>query len=110
MAYADNQDSIASAMHKALSGALNAHDPSNVRSVVEVSAPTRDAALALWDEILAGRITPDDDYEAPQVLPAPEFYVKNRLADSQEPCQGFWHCSFIEQEMAKIQAQIESQH
>jgi len=34
---------------------------------VEISAPTKEEALALWDAILTGNITPDADHEAVQV-------------------------------------------
>ncbi len=44
-----------------------AENGSNDKTNVEVSAPTKEEALELWDKILDGLIAPDLDYEAPQV-------------------------------------------
>lgn len=83
---------------------IPAGNDSSDRSLVNVSAPTKDAALALWDAILEGSIAPELDYSAPQVS-IPTFNV-DRLA-RMEALAADIATILLEQAMQRLQDRIQ---
>lgn len=76
----------------------------SVRSIINVSAPTKDEALALWDKILEGSIAPERDYAAPQVVVA--AFDPDRLAQLEVQATAM-AMTLLEQAMSKLQKSIQ---
>ncbi len=83
---------------------IPADSGSSDRSLVNVSAPTKDAALALWDAILEGSIAPEIDYSSPQIS-IPTFNV-DRLAKV-EALAAEMATVLLEQAMLRLQDRIQ---